>query len=56
MSAGQKITRVGLVTVEGRERMAFIREGRVFYFPSISSRKALPATEEAAATWEYVKP
>ena len=41
----------GTITVRGLPRMAFRRDGKTFYFPSIRG-KAVEASVEAAATWE----
>lgn len=52
MNTTQTISKVGLITVKGRARTAFRRDGKVFYFPSINARRAVEANIEDAATWE----
>lgn len=51
MNTTQQVTKLGTVTVKGRVRMAFRRDGQVWYFPSIT-KKAQPANVDDAATWE----
>ena len=50
MNKTQRLT-AGTITVKGIARMAFRRDGKVFYFPSINS-PAREASVEDAATWE----
>ena len=50
MTTTQHLT-AGLITVNGTLRMAFRRDGQVFYFPHIRAQAKL-ATPEQAATWE----
>lgn len=50
MNTTQPLT-AGLVIVRGAARMAFRRDGKVFYYPSIT-KKAVEASVEIAATWE----
>jgi ribosomal protein L24E len=51
MNTTQTFTKAGTITVKGRTRIAFRRDGKVFYFPNIKA-KAVEANIEDAATWE----